>query len=149
MFFDDYIDDSQELSVPWPVGLEVLTMEKFDQPIDNVMWPSTLTHLHFGHYWDQSIVGVRLPDSLEELELGLNFTGTLVGALWPSSLKRLSLGCFDSSLDGVVWPDLLEELWMAGCFNQSIHKKISRCRRTLSSASMVSRMGLALFLMIV
>lgn len=73
-FLDEYIDDSQGLSVQWPVGLEVLFLQKYNQPIDNIVWPSTLKHLYFGDFWNESTVGVEFPDSLEKLELGCNFT---------------------------------------------------------------------------
>lgn len=100
----------------WPVGLEVLFLEKFRNPIYDVKWPSTLKHLYFGDWWNESIVGVTFPPSLEILELGHNFSRTLRGVLFPSSLKILSLGSFDLSLDGVVFPDSLEELQMGFSF---------------------------------
>lgn len=119
-YFDEYMDDSQGLTIEWPVGLEVLFLQKFNQPIDIVVWPKTLKHLYFGDWWDQPIVDVKFPGSLERLELGINFRGTLVGVKWPSSLKILYLGSFNSTLDGVVWPEALEELWMGSHFMQPI-----------------------------
>lgn len=117
--FDLRMDERRGLNIEWPVGLEELYLQKFNQPIDHVKWPDTLKVLYFGDWWDESIVGVKFPDSLEDLQLGINFCGTLVGVAWPRSLKKLYLGAFDSSLDGVVWPDSLEELHM-GDFSQSI-----------------------------
>ena len=118
VYFDEYMDDTNYIE--WPIGLEELNLQKFNQPIDEVKWPNTLKVLYFGDWWDENITGVKFPDSLEDLRLGINFRGSLVGVTWPRSLKKLYLGSFSSSLDGVVWPDSLESLDMGDSFSRPI-----------------------------
>lgn len=43
--------------------------QNFNQPIDNVIFPQSLTHLTFGSEFNQPIDNVKFPDSLTHLTL--------------------------------------------------------------------------------
>ncbi|CAN0029213.1 unnamed protein product, partial [Ascophyllum nodosum] len=56
----------------------------FNQPVDNVVWPSSLQKLIFGHDFNQPIENVVLPSSLQQLSFGYTFNQPIDNVLWPS-----------------------------------------------------------------
>lgn len=109
-------------------------MPGFNQPVQDVQWPSGLKALEFKkpavrvgrereppHYmqwtgfcgeFDQPL-GTFLPMSLETFPLSNVFKQPLQGVTWPSGLAVLGLGTAVStdSIAGVEWPPRLRTWW--------------------------------------
>jgi len=57
-----------------PSTLQQLSLRgRFNQPIDEVIWPAFLQQLSFGDHFNQPIVGVMWPASLQQLSFGKLF----------------------------------------------------------------------------
>jgi hypothetical protein len=100
--------------VTWPSRLTHLTFdERFNQPVDRL--PASLTHLTFGIYFNQPVD--RLPASLTHLSFGWCFNQP-VDCL-PASLTHLTFGYhFNQLVDRL--PVSLTHLTFGGDFNQPV-----------------------------
>jgi len=50
---------------------------KFNQPIENVKWPSSFKTIYFGYKFNQPIENVKWPDSLKTIEFSWEFNQSL------------------------------------------------------------------------
>jgi hypothetical protein len=105
--FDEPVD-----RVTWPTYLvEIFFGNSFNQAIEKVTWPTSLERLSFGNVFDQGVVGVCWPRSLKHVKFGKSFNHPVVGVAWPPFLEGIEFGTsFDKELDGVVWPPNFQNL---------------------------------------
>ena len=100
--------------VRWPASLRRLYFQggTFNQPIDKVSWPPSLISISFGHHFNQALAEVNWPPSLRYLAFGVNFNQPLQAVAWPPRIKKVGLPSTlkNQHLDGVVWPESLQEL---------------------------------------
>ncbi len=90
-----------------------------NQPLGDIVLPSSLYTLVFSHHFNQPLAGITLPARLKELSLGNMFNQTLVGITLPSTIHTLTFGNdFNQSLDCVTLPSSLQRLTFGYHFNQ-------------------------------
>lgn len=91
--------------------LKHLKLERFDESIDNVVWPRSLEYLEFGRSFNQPIQKVTWPTSLVCLSLGLDFNQPIVGVTWPPFLDEVRFfPAFNQCIEDVVWPQSLTKV---------------------------------------
>jgi hypothetical protein len=67
--------------------------------LNEVTWPTTLTHLTLGGCFNQSVRDLVFPTTLTSLTFGPLFEHSVAGTKWPPRLERLRLGeSYDSPL---------------------------------------------------
>jgi hypothetical protein len=99
------------------VYVDITLPNKFDRSLEEVTWPSRLTHLTFGNIFNQPVD--RLPVFLTHLTFGYDFNQP-VDRL-PVSLTHLTLGySFNQSVDRL--PASLTHLTFGWKFNQSVDR---------------------------
>ena len=92
----------------------------FNEGIENIYFPSSLTELIFGYWFNQSIKNVSFPESLIKLCFDDNFEQDVNNIKFPPQLKYLKLGAIDSNIDQILLPASLKVLNFGSCFNQNI-----------------------------
>lgn len=89
--------------------------------MEEVIWPSSLQSLSYGHTFNQRLHGVTWPISLQSISFGNDFNQSLQGVTWPSSLRCLSFADgLNQTLEGVTWPSSLQRLSLSSRFSQSL-----------------------------
>jgi hypothetical protein len=97
------------------VFLDIVLPKDFNASVNNISWPSRLTHLTFGQFFDQPVD--HLPASLTHLVLEVGFKQTVDHL--PSSLTHLVLGDhFNRPVDRL--PASLTHLTFGSWFNQPV-----------------------------
>jgi hypothetical protein len=90
-----------------------LSDDNFNEPIDQVIWPKSLTTLIFSVNFNKPINKVKWPESLTTLTFGDNFNQPVEYVRWPDSLVTLNFGGdFNQPLDNVKWPKSLKKLYI-------------------------------------
>ena len=75
----------------------------FDQPMDNVVLPISLTHIDFGYSFNQPIDNIAFPDLLTHLKFGHLFNQEIHHAIFPNYLTHLTFGySFDQSINKIA-----------------------------------------------
>jgi len=93
----------------------------FNQSIDDVQLPSSITHLRFGFYFNQPIEKVQLPSSLTVLTFGFSFNQPIEELALPSSLTCLMLGnYYRRPIEKLARPSSLRVLWVGGGQRQAV-----------------------------
>lgn len=93
---------------------------RFNEPLDNVVWPRTLRRLELGDYFNKSIDAVSF-SPVQELSFGDDFSRPVADVAWPASLQKLTFGLyFNEPIRQVSWPRNLQELELGYCFNQPL-----------------------------
>ena len=111
-------------SVCWPVSL-TSSGGQFDQPIADVVWPPSLLQLSFGDEFNQEIANVTWPASLKRLVFGSLFDRPIRHVKWPTSLRELAFPmAFNQPIADVVWPEPLTRLGFGTRFHQTIKEVV-------------------------
>ena len=63
--------------------------EHFNEPIENIVWPSKTQQISFAWNFNQSIYKVVWPNSLEKIIFCSNYKNSINKVIWPSSLKQI------------------------------------------------------------
>lgn len=130
MIFLPNFSDSGSCSVcspntQFPEGITSIILDKyFNQPINNIKWPSTLKKLSFAGYdFNHSLDNINFPNKLETLILGDGFNQPLNNVNFPKSLKYLYFGdIFNQPLDNIDFTALpnLRKLVLGEQYNHSL-----------------------------
>lgn len=89
----------------WPSRLTFFTFGgawggTFNQPIADVVWPSSLKRLELPPVLNQPIKRVRWPASLQDLYFGANSSQSLTKFAWPDSLLSVQVGRRECAVRG-------------------------------------------------
>ena len=60
---------------------------RFNQSLDNVIFPQSLTSLKFGDRFNQSLDNVKFPQSLTSLTFGFHFNQSIRNVNWPNIIE--------------------------------------------------------------
>ena len=105
--------------VVWPASLtQIVLGNDFKRPVAGVVWPPFLQQLSFGLF-DQDIAEVAWPASLQKLSFG-RFNGRVSGGVLPPCLRQLSFEYFNEPIIGVEWPPSLQQLSFGSSFDQPV-----------------------------
>ena len=95
----------------YPKTLKILDLGgyKLNQSIKHIIFPSTLTHLIFGHAFNQPINDIIFPSTLIHLTFGARFNQLILNI--PCNLQHLTLGySFDQHIEDSVFPTTLIDI---------------------------------------
>eukprot|EP00913_Durusdinium_trenchii_P013955 g13103.t1 len=154
--------DLRQLDIPTLKSLQLGS--RFNQSLEQVIWPQNLQVLALGDSFNQSLKEIQFPESLEVLTFGRDFnqplgitlstrtprlrTLMLGRSFLPNSLERLTFGArFDQSLisrvSGMlrgVLPKGLLHLTLGLRFNQSLEHPLAALTRQPSFDSLLSQL---------
>lgn len=128
--------------VEWPTSLTRLDLgDRFNRPIERVAFPPSPRYLSLGKWFNRPVTKVSWPESLQELTLDFSFNHPIAGSMWPPSLTKLTFGVhFDQPLERVSWPPSLQELTFGHYFNQPLDNvSWPACLKTLTLGEMFSQ----------
>ncbi|CAK9013007.1 Putative F-box and FNIP repeat-containing protein L60 [Durusdinium trenchii] len=118
--------DLRQLDIPTLKSLQLGS--RFNQSLEQVIWPQNLQVLALGDSFNQSLKEIQFPESLEVLTFGRDFNqplGITLSTRTPR-LRTLMLGRdFDQSLQGSFLPNSLERLTFGARFDQSLISRVS------------------------
>jgi hypothetical protein len=97
----------------------------FNQSINNISFPTTLTSLSFSDSFNHQINSNVLPTSLKSLYFGESYNYKITQNIFPLSLKKLMLSnVFNQQIDENVLPQSLEVLMFGDKYNQPIKEHV-------------------------
>lgn len=80
-----------------PKNLENLSFGwSFNQPLEQIFWPTSLQSLTFGGAFNQSLENVEWPENMQSLTFGQEFDQSLesLGEVWVLSESFSEMSCF-------------------------------------------------------
>lgn len=97
----------------------------YNEPLDDIIFPSTIQSIKFGDYFNQPIENVNWPLSLESIEFGKEFNQPIDKVKWPPSIQNISIGynfqsSFNKSIENVIWPESIKQITFYGDMGTSI-----------------------------
>ena len=113
------VNKDLRLLLPYTVN-EINLDYRFNQPLDGVVFPSSLQKLKLGGWFDQPLIP-GIFSSLNVIIFSHNFNQTLPINIFPSSLQEITFGAlFNKPLLPGVFPSSLQEIRFGRKFNRPL-----------------------------
>ena len=119
--FDNFkIYDNKEIQYI-KYATQITFRECFNQSIDMIKWPESLSQIYFGHNFNQPVETVKWPGSLAQIYFGACFNQPVETVKWPESLTHVAFGfCFNQSVKTVKWPKSLTRIYFGHHYNLQV-----------------------------
>lgn len=106
IFSDMFEDKLSELQ--WPEGVKEMNLFRFNRAVNDVAWPMGLDRLSFG-----TLGSTYFPQ--RSAIVWNRFNCSLQGVIFPSGLREIFLGeAFNQPIEDILWPQGLERMSLPG-----------------------------------